>query len=82
MGGPFFSYFKSTESKSRINFLEVLRGKYTDCIVSEECLQYMFDHGASDDLLNILEEASKKHFCDFKNGSNTWISWALYPNRS
>jgi len=42
----------------------------------------MFDHGASDDLLNILEEASKKHFCDFKNGSNTWISWALSPNRS
>lgn len=65
VGTPLFSYFKSAESKSRINFLEVLRGKYTDYVVSDECLEYMFDHGASDDLLNILEEASRKHFANF-----------------
>lgn len=65
VGSPLFSYFKSTESKSRINFLEVLRGKHTDYVVSEECLEYMFDHGASDDLLNILEEARRKYFSNF-----------------
>lgn len=65
IGSPLFSYFKSTESKSRINFLEVLRGKYTDYVVSNECLEYMFDHGASDDLLNILEEAPKRNFANF-----------------
>jgi len=65
IGSPLFSYFKSTESKSRINFLEVLRGKHTDYIVSEECLEYMFEHGASDNLLNILEEARRKHFANF-----------------
>ena len=65
IGGSLFSYFKSTESKSRINFLEVLRGRYTDYIVSDECLEYMFDHGASDDLLNILEEAPRRHFANF-----------------
>ena len=65
IGSPLFSYFKSTESKSRINFLEVLRGRYTDYVVSNECLEYMFDHGASDDLLNILEEASRKRFANF-----------------
>lgn len=69
IGGPLFSYFQSTESKSRINFLEVLRGKYTDYVVSEEGLEYMFDHGASDDLLNILEEAPRKYFANFKK----WI---------
>ncbi len=65
VGTPLFSYFKSTESKSRINFLEVLRGKYTDYVVSDECLEYMFEHGASDDLLNILEEAPRKYFANF-----------------
>lgn len=70
IGSPLFSYFQSTESKSRINFLEVLRGKYTDYVVSEEGLKYMFDHGASDDLLNILEEAPRKYFANLKK----WIN--------
>lgn len=65
IGGLLFSYFKSTESKSRINFLEVLRGKYTDYVVSDECLDYMFDHGASDNLLNLLEDAPRKNFANF-----------------
>jgi Transposase IS66 family len=65
IGTSLFSYFKSTECKSRINFLEVLRGKYTDYIVSDECLDYMFDQGASDDLLNLLEEAPRKRFANF-----------------
>ena len=66
IGNPLFSYFQSTESKSRINFLEVLRGRHTDYVVSEECIEYMFDHGATDDLLNILEGASRKYFSNFK----------------
>jgi len=74
IGGPLFSYFQSTESKSRINFLEVLRGKYTDYVVSYECLDYMFDHGASDDLLDLLEEAPRKHFSDF-------TKWIKHLNR-
>jgi len=35
-------------------------------VVSEECIEYMFDHGATDDLLNILEGASRKYFSNFK----------------
>jgi hypothetical protein len=69
IGSPLFTYFKSTESKSRMNFLEVLRGRHTDYVVSEECLDYMFEHGASDSLLNLLEESSKKRFFNFKK----WI---------
>jgi hypothetical protein len=66
VGGLFFSYFTSTESKSRINFLEVLRGKHNDYIISDEALEYMFEHGASDDLLNLLEDAPRKYFANFK----------------
>lgn len=69
VGSPLFSYFQSTESKSRINFLEILRGKHTDYVVSDECLEYMFDHGASHELLNLLEEASRKNFANFSR----WI---------
>jgi hypothetical protein len=69
VGSPLFSYFQSTESKSRINFLEVLRGKYTDYVISDESLEYMFDHGASDILLNLLEDAPRKYFVNFKK----WI---------
>lgn len=65
IGSPLFSYFKSTESKSRLNFLEILRGKYTDYVVSDECLDYMFDHGASAELLNLLEDAPRKYFANF-----------------
>ncbi len=70
IGTSLVAYFKSTESKSRINFLEVLRGKYTDYVVSDESLEYMFDHGASDDLLNILEEAPRRYFANFTKWVN------------
>lgn len=66
VGGSLFSYFESTKSKSRINFLEVLRGKYADYVISDEALEYMFEHGASDNLLNLLEEAPRKYFANFK----------------
>lgn len=37
----FFTYFKSTESKSRINFLKILRGRRTDYVLTAESLKYM-----------------------------------------
>jgi hypothetical protein len=74
VGSPLFSYFKSTESKSRINFLEILRGNYTNYVVSNECLDYMFEHGASDHLLDLLEEAPRKNFANFTR-------WIKHLNR-
>ena len=44
IGNNIFSYFKSTESKSRINFLELLRGVHTDYYVNEDALAYMKAH--------------------------------------
>lgn len=41
VGNDFFSYFKSTESKSRINFLKLLRGRNKDYVLSEESFEYM-----------------------------------------
>lgn len=41
IGNEFFTWFKSTSSKSRINFLSLLRGKYIDYVINEEALDYM-----------------------------------------
>ena len=41
IGNEFFAWFESTGSKSRINFLELLRGGHQDYVVDENALDYM-----------------------------------------
>ncbi len=41
VGNELFAYFESTGSKSRINFLEVLRGEYEDYVISGVALDFM-----------------------------------------
>lgn len=66
IGNSLFAYFQSTESKSRINFLETLRGRHKDYAINEEALWFMHQHGAIDDLLNILERSKSRIFKDKK----------------
>jgi hypothetical protein len=40
IGNELFASFTSTESKSRLNFLEVLRGPHTDYVINEIALAY------------------------------------------
>lgn len=64
IGSPLFCYFQSTFSKSRVNFLEILRGKYTDYVLSEDALLYAFDQGISICTQDILDEYVDKKFPD------------------
>ena len=41
VGNELFAYFESTGSKSRINFLEVLRGEHEDYVVNDVALDFM-----------------------------------------
>ena len=41
IGNELFAWFQSTESKSRINFLELLRAGHEDYVVNVEALEYM-----------------------------------------
>lgn len=68
IGSPLFCYFESTFSKSRINFLEILRGRHTDYILSEDALLYAFDQGATERLQIILDDHADKRFAD----KNAW----------
>ena len=44
VGNELFSWFKSTESKSRVNFLELLRGTNPDYALNAGALEYMADY--------------------------------------
>ena len=41
IGNEYFAWFKSTDSKSRINFLNLLRCEYTDFVLNDQGLSYM-----------------------------------------
>lgn len=40
IGNEFFAVFASTQSKSRLNFLEMLRGPHTDYVINETAVAY------------------------------------------
>jgi len=63
IGNEFFAYFESTDSKSRINFLQVLRGAHTDYAINKTALAYWKKYGLSAALLAALSEGPT-HFCD------------------
>lgn len=41
MGNEYFAWFKSTDSKSRINFLNLLRCGYMDFVLNDQAFEYM-----------------------------------------
>lgn len=41
IGNDLFAWFKSTESKSRINFLKLLQGQHSDYIINDAAIEYM-----------------------------------------
>jgi len=41
IGNEFFAWFKSTESKSRINFLKLLQGQQNDYVINDAAIKYM-----------------------------------------
>ena len=67
IGNDFFSYFKSTESKSRINFIALLRGEHNDYHINEDALCYMKEQGLGEKYMNCLS-LSGIHILPDKSG--------------
>jgi hypothetical protein len=63
IGNEFFAYFASTESKSRLNFLGVLRGEHRDYVINEVARAYWQKYELSAALIASLAEGST-HFVD------------------
>jgi hypothetical protein len=67
IGNEHFAWFKSTGSKSRINFLELLGGGH-GYQINEDALAYMKKQGLSQVFLNALHEHERAGFAD----QRTW----------
>jgi hypothetical protein len=63
IGNEFFAYFASTNSKSRVNFLEVLRGESRAYVINEVAVAYWQKYKLSAALINSLAEGPT-HFVD------------------
>jgi len=64
IGNELFAWFESTNSKSRINFLELLRAGQTDYVINDDALEYMNNQRLAKSILHLIKDHSKKRFAD------------------
>jgi hypothetical protein len=55
IGNEWFAWFESTTSKSRVNFLELLRSGHTDFVINDAALEYMAGQKLPKQMLARLE---------------------------
>jgi len=71
VGNDFFAWFKSTSTKSRVNFLELLRAGEQDYCLTESALSYMKDQKLPQaSLLQIQHHKGQTFSCQEK-----WLAW-------
>src|SRR5215210_2547699 len=64
LGNDHFTAFATTMSKSRLNFLEVLRAGYGDYVINAEALAYMRQRALAGTVIASLGEHPERHFAD------------------
>lgn len=64
IGNELFAWFQSTDSKSRINFLEILRAGQKDYIINDDALEYMLNQGLAKSIIRLLKDGCRKQFTD------------------
>ena len=66
IGNDTFAWFGTTGSKSRLNFLDLLRAGHTDYVVNDAALDYMRDHALGGTLVQRLVTHEQRQFADEK----------------
>src|SRR3954464_10299382 len=64
LGNEYFAAFATTGSKSRLNFLKVLRAGFRDYVVNAEALAYMRQRTLAGPVITSLAEHPERHFRD------------------
>jgi hypothetical protein len=64
IGNDDFAWFGTTGSKSRLNFLDLLRAGHTDYVVNDAALAYMREHALAGPTIARLAEHPDKQFAD------------------
>jgi hypothetical protein len=64
IGNDHFAWFGTTGSKSRLNFLGLLRAGHDDYVINEAALDYMRSRALARPVIARLAEAAERHFPD------------------
>ena len=64
IGNDRFAWFGTTGSKSRLNFLDLLRAGHSDYVINPEALAYMRSRSLAGPVIRQLAEHEAKHFAD------------------
>ena len=78
VGGKYFAYYKTTFSKSRMNFLRIfLQGK-EEYRINDAMIWHLYQSGVEDDVLNLFEELKGKKYKGKKGFNCSLSSLHLY----
>ena len=64
IGNDNFAWFGTTGSKSRLNFLDLLRAGYSDYTINDAALEYMREHALAGTLVQRLATHKRRQFAD------------------
>ncbi|MBW4025138.1 MAG: transposase, partial [Proteobacteria bacterium] len=64
IGNDDFAWFGTTASKSRLNFLDLLRAGHTDYVINDAAVDYMRDHALAGPFLQRLAEHELRRFAE------------------
>ncbi len=64
IGNDRFAAFATTHSKSRLNFLELLRAEHTDYVINAEALAYMRSRNLAGPVIALLADHGTKRFAE------------------
>jgi hypothetical protein len=64
IGNGHFAWFATTSSKSRLNFLDLLRAGHADYVINAEALSYMRGRALSSPVITLLAEHPHQQFPD------------------
>ena len=62
IGGQYFAYYKTTPSKSRLNFLKLLSQGKEGYVINDAFIWHLFESGVEDDILNSFEAYKGKRY--------------------
>ena len=81
IGNQWFAWFSSTESKSRINFLQLLRAGAIDYVLSGEAIEYMVAQKLPKGPLSKLVAHTDEVFCDQDQWQAALKNWGITDAR-
>lgn len=70
IGNEWFTWFRTRSSKSRLNFLDLLRAGFTDYVLNDAAYAYMREHGLPSASIALLAGCPQTRFAD----QATWMA--------